>query len=641
MQTFLYSLARHLSEKYADTFEDICIVFPNRRSGVFFKNYMKEVLSSSAWLPEIHTVNGFMEKLSGMTYADPIDVSFALYGVYKQLVANPETYDEFYYWGEMMISDFNDIDKYLVDAEDLFTNMADLKDVENVFDYLSDEQKELIRRFWSHFDSRDLSREQESFIGIWNMLLPLYKGLRARLTEEANGYEGMIYRNVAENIADGAYPDLPSGKVIICGFNALSSAEKKLFRHLRDSGRGEFYWDYDQRYLREGNSEAGRFIRENIKEFPPDGEFPDHFNHLSKKKNIRVYNLPSDVLQTKKLHDLLAGQPLPSPNDFSHTAVILGDEELLQSALSSLPVNVESLNITMGYPIKNTTVFSFIESLLRLQRNMASSSGIAGKRFYYRDVLSILNHQYVRSVAGKAAGELVGEINRKNLIYAASSQFKNDELLSMIFRKIATATEMITYLSDILEVLSVYFRRHDQLASPYQVENEFIFHIRTRLNKLGEIFTNHPEETGIEAFTRLFRKIMNAARIPFEGEPLQGIQLMGILETRLLDFENLLILSLNEGTMPATMANLSYIPANIRYAFGMPTREDKDAIYAYYFYRLIQRASNIDILYNSKTEGLRSGEPSRYIYQLKYLFGYDIRNETIAFNIGEKQIAEI
>ncbi len=637
MKAYLETLAYHLLDRYHDTLGKQCVVFPNRRAGVFFRHYLSSAMLGSGWLPEIHTINSFMEQLSGMSYADPVDLNFEIYRSYRSLVSNPETYDEFYYWGEMMISDFNDIDKYLVDAACLFTNMADLKDIDNVFDYLSPEQKELIRHFWSHFREKDLSPEQQSFLAIWKVLLALYDNLRSVLFERKNGYEGMIYREVAEKIARKEYPELPGENVIICGFNALSAAERQLFRHLRNSGRGEFYWDYDHQY-RDGNvSEAGRFIRRNLEEFPQALGFPDDFNHLSEGKTFRVFNLPSDVLQTKKLYEVLSDREFRDPVSFNDTAVILCDEDLLQPALSSLPATVTGLNITMGYPLKNTPVFSLMENLLRLQRNMAQKADRKTGLFYFRDVLSVLNHQYIRAVLEKESAELSRLIHNRNMIYIRPSFFGNDGLLAEIFRKTDSAMDMAEYLSSVLNTLITATPEAGRYNEQFLTEREFIFHIQTRLNKLSQIFAGNPVDNSIETFTRLFSKIMRSSRIPFEGEPLQGVQLMGILETRLLDFRNLVFLSLNEGVMPAAAASLSYIPANLRFAFGMPTREDKDAIYAYYFYRLIQRSEKVDLMYNSKTEGVNTGEPSRYIYQLKYLFDHAISFETVSFSIGEKR----
>ncbi len=637
MKAFLEKLAYHLHDHFGDALGRQCIIFPNRRAGVFFRHYLQNTLDSSAWLPEIHTISGFMENLSGLSYADPIELNFELYRIYCGLVGKPETYDEFYYWGEMTLGDFNDIDKYLVNAGDLFRNMADLKDVDNIFDYLSPAQKELIIRFWSHFRDKNLSSEQQSFLGLWNILHPLYTGFREVLFSRQTGYEGLVYREVAERIGREEYPDIPGEKVIICGFNALSAAERQLFRHLRNSGRALFYWDYDQQYREDTVAEAGRFIRRNLEEFPPDPDFPEDFNNLGKRKVFRVFNLPSDVLQAKKLHKLLSERELLPESSFSDTAVILCDEDLLQPVLSSLPDNIPGLNITMGYPLRNTPVFSFIDNLLRLQKNFSSGSDQVGGRFYYKDVLSVLNHQYTRAIPGKDAEEMSAEIHKRNMIYIRSSFFEGNQLFSRIFRKAGSATEMISYLSEILDILVSLIMGGEEQKDQLPGDGEFIFHIRTRLNKLYQVFSENPAYDGLETFIRLFRKLLSSSRIPFEGEPLQGIQLMGILETRLLDFDKLVFLSLNEGVMPDPSAGVSSVPASLRYAFGMPTREDKDAIYAYYFYRLIQRANHIDIMYNSKTEGLNTGEPGRYIYQLKYLYNFDIRYETVSFRTGGKK----
>ena len=453
MNAFLEKLALHLYEKHGNMLGNHLLVFPNRRSGVFFRDYLTRFATRTFWLPEINTINGFMEKVSDMHYADPIDLNFELYRIYSGLVKNAEPYDEFYFWGEMMIRDFNDIDKYLVDAGDLFRNISDLKEIDNVFDYLSREQKALIQQFWSHFREKDLSHEQESFLGIWKLLPTLYDSFRKELASRKEGYEGMVYRQVAEMISKKEYPDFGDRKVIICGFNALSAAERELFRHLRDAGRGEFYWDYDRQYREEESAEAGRFLRRNLDEFPMDPDFPDDFINLGKKKSIRVHNLPSDVLQTKRLYHLLAERNFPSADNFNDTAIILGDEELLQPVLSSLPVTIPGLNITMGYPLKNTPVFSFTEHLLQLQRNFSSGAEKKPGFFYHRDVLSFLNHQYTRAVMGELANDKSKQIRNGNMVYVPAEQLSDNDFLSMVFRRVDVASGMVTYLSEILDLI--------------------------------------------------------------------------------------------------------------------------------------------------------------------------------------------
>ncbi len=632
MNAFLKILAGYTLDTYGEKgLQDLCFVFPNLRSGIFFKHYLLEKGKGTFWLPEMYTINEFVSGLSKIEPADSIDISFELYRIYKGMANTPESYDEFYYWGEMLISDFDTLDKYLVPAEKLFKNIADIKEIEQAFGGMEEEQLEVIREFWSHFGKPELSSEKKNFIEMWRMLHPLYISLNEKLRSKGTGYEGMQYREVAEAIDKEGYSGIDSEKVLIAGFNALNSAEKKLFRHLKKSGKGLFFWDYDEEYVNNKVPEAGRFLRKNLEEFPPV-DFGENFRHLETKKNIRFFDLPSDILQCKQLGEILKTEISPGIDDFDNTAVILGDETLLEPVVSSLPDTIPHVNITMGYPLIHTPVFSFTSQLLQLQKHLNKQLNQRTGRFYYRDVLDILNHQYLGSLSGPDINSLIGEIKRRNMVYIKPEFLAINSLLKKIFRRIESAVEMPGYLKGILEEILALSTINKEDTHDNYLEKEFTFHIITRLNKLESVFLKDPPDTGIDTFTSLFRKIISNVKIPFQGEPLKGLQIMGILESRLLDFSNIIFLSMNEGVMPRTHSSFSFIPNNLKYAFGMPGREDHDAIYAYYFYRLIQRAENIYILFNSKTDGLRSGERSRYLYQLEYLSNHIPESKTISFS---------
>ena len=635
--SFLEQLADYLLEKYGDNLGGVGMLFPNRRAGVFFKNYLSRKTQKAMWLPDIYTISGFMEGLSSLEIADPLELSFEIYNVYSKLQKNPESFDEFFYWGEMMIADFDDVDKYLVDAEKLFRNINDLKEIENIFDYLSDEQKELISKFWRYFDKPSLSDHQESFLKIWKLLYPAYQHLQERLSKNNMAYEGMIYRDVAGKIQRQETLDLPNDKILICGFNALNKAEKVLFSYLMNSGKADFYWDYDKLFIDDKMHEAGRFLRENLKNYPPDKDFDPGFNNLGKTKNLNIYNLPSNILQAKKLYKILEDKDASKISDFGDTAVILGDENMLQAVIGAIPPNIPNLNVTMGYALKNTPVYSFVDLLLQLQKNLSRTKTERG--FYFRDVLSVLNHQYIKATENEVINSFVNRIHQNNLLYIKEKDFPESELLKTIFIKLDSPTKISAYLLKILEMISLNFKYNEEDNShESDLQKEYIFQIETRLNRLSALFKTRSDLLDSpEAYIRLFRKLVTGLRIPFAGEPLKGLQIMGILESRLLDFRNLVFLSMNEGVMPAAHAGFTYIPANLRYALGMPTREDHDAIYAYYFFRLLQRAENISIIYNSSTKGMNTGEPTRYLYQLEYLSGYNIRKETMAFRVAENE----
>jgi hypothetical protein len=630
-EPYLKQLARHLASKYPSDLGESCIVFPNRRAGVFFMHHLTEVVAGACWAPAIKPMNLFLSELSGLRAAEPVELNFELYRIYSGFVKNPEPYDEFYFWGEMMIRDFNDIDKYLVNAQDLFSNLSDLKEIEQNFPYLDDEQKKIIRYFWQHFPgASELSREQSGFLGMWQLLPRLYTELRTHFLRLHEGYDGMIYRKAAEDIRNGVYPDKAFKRYVFAGFNALSRSEEIVFNHMRNSGMAEFYWDYDASYIENPVSEAGRFLRKNLSSYPQDQHFASPTTNLGRKRSVKVYSLPSDVLQTRKLQTLLSAMDKTRMEDFTDTAVILADEALIQPVLASLPGNIPSVNVTMGYPLRLTPVFSFTEALLQMQKNLGKEREKRKGKFWFRDVLAILNHPFIQRAAGEIAREKIRQINRSNLIYVGSSFFTGSPLLEKIFTTVNEGTELADYLVEVLEIaMPCVLEKEDGRAA----EKEFYLSMKQHLHKLRELFRKSPPDTGIHTFIRLFRKILGSASIPFEGEPLRGLQIMGILESRLLDFDKVIVLSLNEGVMPRQDSGQSFVPANLRYAFGMPVRSDRDAIYAYYFYRLMQRAGEVHLLYNSMSDGLKSGEPSRYIYQMKYLFPWDYNEETVSFDI--------
>jgi len=634
---FLKTLAEALYKDYGDSIHEVCMVFPNRRAGLFFKKYLAAVAKQTLWSPQLFTINEFMLQLSDLQTADSVDLVFEVYEIYRKNTNQPESLDEFWNWGEMMLADFDDIDKYLVDASSLYSNIRDLKEIDSHFD-LTEEQKDTIRKFWGFFAGNELSGQQESFLKIWNILHTVYTRLNKKLKENGLGYEGMIYRGIAENIKAGNYPDLPWKKVIVCGFNALNKAERELFRYLRNSGKGRFFWDYDTWYLNDGISEAGRFMRKNIAEFPPDTEL-EKFDNIHSRK-VSIYELPSDITQAKYLNTLLNKEKRSDLVNFNHTALILGDEDLLIPVLTSMPENVEDINITMGYPMSSTPVYSFVDKLLKMQKNSASHKGKRKDKFYFRDVLSILNHQYLKLAYEEDVLEKIREINNKNLMYLDLSFFQESKILKLIFRKVSETADLASYIREILlEVAGMISKEEQDLHN--KLEREYIYHLLLRLNKLKGIFEGNESIVSIETFSRVFRKVLKNLRIPFEGEPLAGLQIMGILESRLLDFSHVIFLSMNDGVMPKSHSSFSYIPHNLRFAYGMPTREDHDAIYAYYFFRLLQRTEHVSLFFNSRSDGLNSGEKSRYIYQVLYNSRFITNFKSIGFNISGRDAVPI
>ncbi|MBU8891415.1 MAG: PD-(D/E)XK nuclease family protein [Bacteroidales bacterium] len=643
MESFLKHIASDLYSRYKDDISNLCIVFPNRRASLYFKKYLSELSDKPMWSPVTTTINELMQEISGLTTADNIKLLFELFRIYKQIKKSDESFDDFYFWGEMMLNDFDDIDKYLVNPEDLFKNLKSLKSIQDQFNYLSDDQIEAIKQFWQSFEPEKQRDHQDEFISIWNALLEIYQQFNKKLTELGIAYEGMIYRTVADKIKGNEKIELPRTKYVFAGFNALNNCEKKFFNYLNNNKLADFYWDYDQSYINNHHHEAGFFLRENINQFnqPISISNKDIFKSLSQKKNIEVISVPSDVGQAKVITQKLQESNENIAESPNKTAIVLADEELLVPVLHSIPDTVDKVNITMGYPVNNTPVYSLLEHIIELQRNAKESKN--GITFYHKNVVAILNHQYLNSQFTKEANELLQFIKKNNKIVITREELASCDFFKVIFTKINTYTELSEYILDILHQIYNSLKKSGQENTIHttSLEKEYIYHIYLSINRVKDVLQEQQIEIKIETYIRLIRKIIRNLRIPFTGEPLSGLQIMGILETRLLDFENLFITSVNEGVFPKTEASLSFIPYNLRRGFGLPTIEHQDAIYAYYFYRLLQRAKNITLLYNSNSDGMQTGEMSRFLYQLKYESDFDIKEKSLKYDINITQPKEI
>jgi len=626
MTSFLQSLASYVFDKYQQDLSKICMVFPNRRAGLFFTSYLSELIDRPVWKPVIYTISDLMSDLSGLEYADDIDLLFELFSIHKQEKKSQESFDEFYQWGEIMLSDFDDLDKYLVNTSDLFQNLASVKDIDKKFDYLTKEQIQIIQRFWKSFDPGSQGVHQNRFLQVWDVLDSIYKKFTGSLLKKGTAYEGLIYRQVATAIKEGNYSDVRFDKLIIAGFNALNKCEDVLFEYLRNNSKADFFWDYDDYYINNDKQEAGRFIRKLLQKYPSPVSGMSSRQLGNPGKDISIYPIPSDAGQARMIPLILDKLQAGSAEDFHDTAIVLADEHLLVSVLHSLPDRIKDINVTMGYPVSQTTLNSLLELMLVMQKNAGEHKGTG--HFFYRDVLAILNHQNLRGLFHQERNLLIEQITSENLIRVEEEILQVNELFTEIFRLIPGDMTYPAWLMRVLESISSETSKEGiQLSN---IEQEHLYHIYLRLRNLDKVISGSGIELGIGTFYRLFRKSVSSGRIPFIGEPLSGIQVMGVLETRLLDFKNVILLSMNEGYFPKASASPSFIPHYLRFAFGLPTIEHQDAIYAYYFYRLIQRAETASLVYNNNTDGLVKGEPSRFLHQLQY----DPQVKTIKTPVG-------
>jgi hypothetical protein len=634
-QPFLKEIAELLINTTAFHLQDTCVVFPNKRARLYLSKYIGELTDKPVWAPRYLTINDLMENLSGYIYADRLTLLFELFEVFKKSTGSHETLDSFYPYSDALLADFDEIDKYLVDARDLFENLADLKSLDGRFNYLSDDQLATIKRFWNTFNPDHLSKGQQTFLSLWKFLPDIYESLKTKLHSMGMAYEGMAYRAVADKLTTADdLEELTCKKYLFVGFNALNKCEEKLFRHLKNLNRAEFFWDYDSWYTNSEIQEAGYFIRKNLRDFPQKHE-TSHENLINSNKNIFFLPVASNTGQASALPYVFNKLGIGDDQDTGHTALVLADEDLLIPVLYAIPDRIRNINITMGYPMGGSAVFNLIDSLYGLKKN--SRSGEHGEpAYFYKDILSLLGNPLLKWLYGEKQEETRELIVEKNLVYLSVADFMHDEDDDIIFNDLESTDNACLYLFKIVEnIIRETGKSGDQSALD-SVQTEVLFQAYTFLSKLQDIILTSNLIPGSEVLFKLVRKMLRSIHVPFSGEPLAGLQVLGILETRTLDFDNVIILSMNEGIFPRTSGYDSFIPYSLRIGFGLPTPEHLDSIYAYYFYRLIQRARNVMLVYDCSVTGLRTGERSRFLHQIYYELPIPVKE--ITFSSAIKQI---
>ncbi len=640
MKYFLQQIAETLFSNYGDRLNEHCIVFPNRRAGLFFRKYLAGMTDKPIWAPETMTINDLFYSLSELHPAGNEVLLFELYKVYSKIRKNSESFDDFYFWGDMLLNDFDDADKYLVDDSRLFSNVQDLRKIDEQFGGLTKEQAEIVKRFWTNADIGKLTREKSAFIGLWNILNDIYTEFRKALKEKHLAYEGMIFRDVAEHLKETDTKRVKWSMLHFAGFNALNNCEKELMKRLKEEGRAKFYWDYDNSYIEEKNiNSAGYFLRSNLKIFgndmPAGWSYDTLLSSGSEKPVRRIVNTSSDIAQVKLLPELIRNLNGLTAENAHQTAVVLADENLLVPSLTSLPEGVADVNITMGFPMRQTSIYVLVNQILELQLNARTENGVT--RFRHREVIKILKNSIIVEINNGTYDELLKEISEKNMLWIQADRFSGSEILTAIFRKARDPLDVSDYLKEILLlVLSVQDNQGDgprDFSLQRNIRNEFIYRIMLTLNRLDEILKSPDITLTAATWARILDRLLRNQTVPFSGEPLSGIQIMGILETRTLDFKNLIMLSVNEGVLPSITSPSSFIPFALREAFGMPSLNHQESIYAYHFFRLLHRAENVTFVYNSDSEGLRSGEMSRFLQQMKYDKNADPGVHTVSFEI--------
>ncbi|MFZ4456826.1 MAG: PD-(D/E)XK nuclease family protein [Bacteroidales bacterium] len=638
MKPFLYQVAEATYLQYGQQINEQTFVFPNRRAGVFFQKYLSEIVGKPLFSPRITTINELFRSFTGFSVMDRTNLLFTLYKHYHRIAANDESFDDFVFWGEMILNDFDDVDKYVVDARQLFSNIKDLKEIESDFAGLTEEQIASVREFWYNFQPHKQGKTKDEFLATWKILYSLYNSFRNELIDKGEVYEGMIFREVTERILRKEQIQLPTSKYVFVGLNALSRSEEILLYYLKNQKAAQFYWDIESPKVTDPDNKASLFVNRYSKTYPSELELnSDQPNEIP---HIEIIGVSSATGQARQLYPiikrLLASNAITNSERAINTAVVLPDELLLMPSLYSIPEEIQTVNVTMGYPLSSSPIVGLMEHLFQMQIHRRTVRG--EQAFYYRFLLPVLNHRYIVNIAPDFIQKTYEQTLVQNRVYLSESEFKEHTDLAVIFSSLKENDNVCDYLLKVIEIIQ---KQLDKESLPtdedknnlVQLEREYIYQYYLTINRIGDLIRQSDLEISMETLFRLIRKMIIGISIPFQGEPLSGLQIMGVLETRALDFENLIILSMNEGIFPLKNASNSFIPYNLRKGFGLSTYEHQDSVYAYHFYRMIHRAKNIYLLHDTRSEGIQTGEVSRYVHQLKYHYRMKMEEKLLTFNV--------
>jgi hypothetical protein len=601
---FLQLVAADLIDRFGTDLSDVTVVFPGVRAGLFLNQYLYRQAKTPLWAPQYRSIESLFESASPLRKGDSIRLVAELYDAYTEVynrhnpLPSTETMDEFFFFGETLLNDFDDVDKNLVNAQSLFGNLKDLDALRDDFTHLSDDQRDALARHFNAFQGD--SPLKAAFWNIWNLLGEVYSVFKVNLKDKQIAYPGMLMRSVIDAGEEGAFP---AKHYALVGFNVLSQCEERLFHILKH--KASFYWDYDASYL---HTEAGRFIRQNISRFGAALDTDRFDAFYTTKKKITLLASPSESGQSAVVAPWIESLGKDPAFTAPDTAIVLCNEAILPVVMHAIPSEkVENVNITMGFPMMQTAVASFLQALVEMQ----TKGYRAGDRsFGYRHVLPVLRHPYT-AVLFPEAGEVEREVSENHIFYPTIEQLRHPAL----FTHAPNALLLAQYLLDLLQQVGRYYER-EQTDTYNGLYQESIFRAYQVVNRLCGLLAAGSLRIEKPTFARLLRKLLSTVQIPFHGEPVKGLQIMGVLETRALDFENLLMLNVNEGFLPSGSNENTFIPQFLRTHFGMSTIDHQDSLSAYYFFRLIQRAKRITLVYNTDKTQTGRAEMSRFLLQL-------------------------
>ena len=592
--TFLEDVLQDLQLKKSVLSEAI-FVLPSKRAGVFLKHYLGNYTTKTVFSPEIISIEDFVQKLSGLQQIDNIELLFQFYSTYKKITPKEEleTFESFSSWAQILLQDFNEIDRYLIKTDAIFDYLSAIKELDH----------------WSK--ASDKTELVSNYIKFWNRLKMYYEHLSTELIQNNRGYQGLIYREALHNIE--SYIQNTKKQHVFIGFNALNTAEERIIQELLHSDLATIYWDAEKVFMQDDLHGASYFLKHYKNRWPYFQKHPFEWinSNYEKEKKIKIIGCSQSVGQSKYIGNIL--EELTATNtDLNKTAIVLGEETLLMPLLNSLPESVKSLNVTMGFPLKSVPLASLFEHLFKIHKSNTN-------RFYFKDVLLVLSHQMIQPLI-VSYQDIATVIRSNNIVYLSLNMLKelatpeNEDIISLLFED-----WNITIRDTLKKCITLIHRVKNAFQkSPLTktLELEYLYRFYKLFNELDLLNSKYNYMNDISALHNVYKELLNAETLDFQGEPLDGLQVMGMLESRVLDFETLIITSVNEGILPAGKSNNSFIPYDVKREYHLPTFKEKDAVYTYHFYRLIQRAKNIYLLYNTKIDALKGGEKSRFITQL-------------------------
>lgn len=609
MKSFLQYVAQDILDKHGTNLARVAVVFPNKRASLFLSEQLARLSGQPLWSPLYLTISDLFRRQSSLEVADPIKLVCDLHQCFVQQTGIDETLDHFFGWGQLLLADFDDVDKNMADADKVFGSLANLHELDDVT-YLTDEQKEIIRRFFSNFSEEHNSELKRRFLQLWSKMGNIYHAFRQKLKEQGIAYEGAIYREVAA--AQQFTPEYDT--YIFVGFNFLHQAEQQLFARLQQMGIACFYWDYDHYYMKKGTSlenvrnEAGHFIGQYLAHFPNelDDKNADIYCCFERPKQFNLISASTENIQARYISTWLKQENRIA--DGKKTAIVLCNEALLTTTIYCLPDEVKKVNITTGYPLIQSPAASLVSHLITMQTNGYDK---ARNRFRLHYVNKVLRHPFIPLLSDKT-NELLSILNEQKIYYPTDEQLALDDNLKVLFTPAKDNLELTSWLCKVMQLVAQ--GEDTKKASP--LFQESIFRMYTLMNRLHGLMESGDLHIDVITFERLVNQLINSTSVPFHGDPAEGLQIMGVLETRNLDFEHLLVLSCNEGNMPRGLTDTSFIPYSIRKAYGLTTIDHKVSIYSYYFHRLLSRAHDVTVLYNNSTDEGSTGEMSRFLLQL-------------------------